>query len=277
MIKLIVTDIDGTLLKEGTSDLKESYFDMFNKLIDMGIVIAVASGRNETEIDGIFNRLKNKIYYISNNGAYITKGEKNYFKNTFKSKDAKRILDYLYSDDRFNNKPIVISTVKEGIFVTKKDELIVDYLQRQYKSKCKIIDNLDSLYDICLKINVFDDSGYATDLREMLHNKWNGKYFVRLSGLYWIDICANGTNKGYAVEYLQKKYHISKNETLVMGDNFNDIEMLMKAKYSFAPENACDEIKKISKYIMPPYYDDGPLKVLKTVPKVYQRDGGFDF
>lgn len=267
MIKLIITDIDGTLLKEGTSNLKKSYYDIIDKLIDKKIIIAVASGRNVTEIEGIFKNMRDKLYYISNNGAFITKGDKEYYKNTFKPKDAKMIINFLFTDIRFKDRPVLLSTADKGIFVTKKDAWIVEFLKKNYKSEGHIVDNFDSLYNKCLKINVYNNIGEVENIRNIVYNEWGDKFFIQLSGLYWLDICANGTNKGNAVKFLQKKYKINADETLVMGDNFNDIEMFKYAKYSFAPKNSFDEIKKLCRYVMPPYYEDGALKVLKTVEK----------
>ena len=46
MIKLIVTDIDGTLLPEGTHSLDPEYFEVITRLREKGIQFAAASGRH---------------------------------------------------------------------------------------------------------------------------------------------------------------------------------------------------------------------------------------
>ena len=45
MIKLIVTDIDGTLVKDGTLDINPEYMDVIKKLTEKGIHFVACSGR----------------------------------------------------------------------------------------------------------------------------------------------------------------------------------------------------------------------------------------
>ena len=46
MVKLIMTDIDGTLIPDGTMDINPEYFEVIEKLVEKGIIFVVASGRH---------------------------------------------------------------------------------------------------------------------------------------------------------------------------------------------------------------------------------------
>lgn len=70
----------------------------------------------------------------------------------------------------------------------------------------------------------------------------------KISGKHWLDISDQKANKGNALKAVQHQLGITKNETLVIGDYHNDIEMMQEAKFSFAMENAHDDIKKIANY-----------------------------
>ena len=53
MIKLIATDIDGTLLKDGTLMLDPEYMTVIDKLTEKGIIFVACSGR-QLSVNGSF-------------------------------------------------------------------------------------------------------------------------------------------------------------------------------------------------------------------------------
>lgn len=71
MIKLIVTDVDGTLVEDGFTNVDPRLFDTILKLREKGIQFAVASGRPWASVERTFEPVKKKVFYISNNGSYI--------------------------------------------------------------------------------------------------------------------------------------------------------------------------------------------------------------
>ncbi len=72
---------------------------------------------------------------------------------------------------------------------------------------------------------------------------------IAVSGFDCIDIVNKGVSKGNAIEILQKKWNITPEETMTFGDNYNDIEMLQQAKYSFAMAHSEQGVKKCANYI----------------------------
>ena len=54
MIKLVVTDIDGTLLPEGTDQLNPELFEVIRTLKKKGIQFAVGSGRQYMSMRYLF-------------------------------------------------------------------------------------------------------------------------------------------------------------------------------------------------------------------------------
>ena len=70
MIKLIVSDVDGTLVPEGSNDLNPEIFTLIRRLKSQGIYFTVASGRHKCSIEKMFAPVKEDIFYITSNGAY---------------------------------------------------------------------------------------------------------------------------------------------------------------------------------------------------------------
>ena len=71
MIKLIVSDVDGTLVPDGSPDLDPEVFDIILKLREKGMQFVVASGRPWASVESAFEPVKKKIFYVANNGAYV--------------------------------------------------------------------------------------------------------------------------------------------------------------------------------------------------------------
>ena len=86
-----------------------------------------------------------------------------------------------------------------------------------------------------------------------------------VSGKLWVDINNKGVNKGYALEKIQKDENISFEETMVFGDYLNDLEMMGKAYYSYAMENAHDDLKKVSRFIAKSNNNNGVVEAIKEV------------
>lgn len=72
-------------------------------------------------------------------------------------------------------------------------------------------------------------------------------------------------DKGKALQAFQKRYGISKEETMVFGDFYNDSQMLLQAKYSFVMENANEDMKPFGNFIAPSNDDDGVMRMIKNM------------
>ena len=71
MIKLIASDIDGTLLQNGTREISEEFFTYIKELQKRGIYFAAASGRQLANLERLFAPIKDEMAYIGENGALI--------------------------------------------------------------------------------------------------------------------------------------------------------------------------------------------------------------
>ena len=67
MIKLIVSDVDGTLVEDGSADINPELFEVILKLREKGIQFAIASGRPWSSVEHTFDPVKKKIFYMHNN------------------------------------------------------------------------------------------------------------------------------------------------------------------------------------------------------------------
>ena len=75
MIKLIVSDMDGTLLDD-SKKLHDDFWEVFEELQKRGIYFVPASGRQYFNIYEYFKRIKKGLVIIAENGSYIVEDGK---------------------------------------------------------------------------------------------------------------------------------------------------------------------------------------------------------
>ncbi len=78
----------------------------------------------------------------------------------------------------------------------------------------------------------------------------------------WIDIANANVHKGTTVEQLQSILNVTLEETMAFGDGYNDLELMVRAAYSFAMRNAVPELKDISRYITSSNEEEGVLNTI---------------
>ena len=71
MIKLVVSDIDGTLLKEGTDQINPEMFDAIRQMRARGILFAASSGRQYASMRHVFEPVANDMIFIAENGSNV--------------------------------------------------------------------------------------------------------------------------------------------------------------------------------------------------------------
>ena len=82
-----------------------------------------------------------------------------------------------------------------------------------------------------------------------------------------MDVMERGVNKGTALKKVQNIFGVMKEETVVFGDNHNDLEMLAEAGEGYAVLNAREEVKAIATKVIPSNNDNGVLKQMKKILK----------
>lgn len=241
-VKLVVSDMDGTLLNS-KHEVSALFFEQFHKLKENNIQFVAASGRQYHSILDKLKSIKQHITIVAENGAYVMKNDEEIFVNAFSQANIKKLLSICKSIDGAH---IVLCGKQKAYFlnVSKQFEKTVS----EYYSEYEILENFNNLpKDDFLKIAICHYNGSEANLYPHLKDL-ESQWQIKISGKQWLDIALPTNHKGNAIARIQKEYGISENQTMAFGDYHNDLEMLKKAKYSFAMENAHTEVKKTAKY-----------------------------
>lgn len=85
------------------------------------------------------------------------------------------------------------------------------------------------------------------------------------SGFGFVDLIIPGLHKANGISRLLKRWKVSPQACVGIGDSGNDAEMLKLVKYSFAMGNAADSIKEVSRYTTDDNNHQGALNVIQSV------------
>ena len=260
MIKLIASDIDGTLVSDGDNRLNPEIFETVLKLKEKGIQFAAASGRQWESIERLFEPVKERVFYLSDNGAYVGCHGRNLFLNTIDRGLAMEMVEDIKKEPGLE----VMLSGPDVVYMDTKDQEFVDWIIEGYKFQVKMVEDVRKVDDRFIKVSAYKKHG-VQEATEEIRKKYEARLKVTISGDMWMDCMAMGVCKGQAIEVLQKGLEIKPEETMAFGDQLNDMEMLERAYYSFAVGNARPEIKAAARFQADTNRNDGVLKILKML------------
>ena len=229
MIKLIASDIDGTLVSDGDNRLNPEIFETVLKLKEKGIQFAAASGRQWVSIERLFEPVKERVFYLSDNGAYVGCHGRNLFLNTIDRGLAMEMVEDIKKEPGLE----VMLSGPDVVYMDTKDQEFVDWIIEGYKFQVKMVEDVRKVDDRFIKVSAYKKHG-VQEATEEIRKKYEARLKVTISGDMWMDCMAMGVCKGQAIEVLQKGLEIKPEETMAFGDQLNDMEMLERAYYSFA-------------------------------------------
>lgn len=243
MIKLIASDLDGTLLQNNSQQLTKQVVPYIKKLKEMGIIFVAASGRQYANLQRLFEPVKDDIAYICENGALVIYQGQILYKSIIDKEIGEEILVDIRGREGCE---ILLSGMNTSYLEPKTNEY-AHRMQYIVKNNVTIVKDILNVTEDYLKISVYEREG-INNSEEYFRNKWSDKVTVVTSGTAWLDMISLGTNKGNAMKVLQEKFNIKPEQTMAFGDNYNDIEMLEGVGYSYAMNSGKQDIINLCKF-----------------------------
>lgn len=262
-IKLIATDVDGTLVKDSSPEVYDEMIEVIQKLTDKGIRFVIASGRQYGSIRKMFARANRKLDYIAENGAHILLEAENFSVTKMDRKYVEEIMQDLRS--LYKNDCHVVASTSKGCFLESKDEAFIHLITDSYKNDVTLTDDILSEDAEIIKLAIYQKDSIRELGESFLIPKWKDKVKTTMAGEEWVDFMDFSVDKGNALKKIQEELGISPEETMVFGDNNNDLGMILSAVESYAVDTAVDEVKNAAKHICPGWREKGVWKVLDTL------------
>lgn len=261
MIKLVASDLDGTLLPPHKG-LPEETFPLIEKLYDKGIIFAPASGRQLPNLKKLFAPVLDKIAIIAENGGLVWHSEKIIYANPTASDKVKYALDII----RQENGLYPLLSCEDCAYYESGNEKFIRMVNASYSS-AKRVESLNEIADKVnvIKISVWDEfPPCATHGGKLLSPKIKDLRTM-VSGFDWLDVSVANANKGEALKALMAHLDVLPDECEAYGDHMNDLEMLLECGRPYVTANAFAGLKEKIHNIIPSNADLGVIKKLKEL------------
>ena len=240
-IKLVITDMDGTLLNS-KHQVSSKFLKQYKQLQSHNILFVAASGRPYYSIIEKLDSIKNDIIVVAENGGIIVDNTKVLASKSIDKSKIKTIDNIINELEGI----ITIYCTKDLAYIKETTQENINIV-KEYYSNYQLINSISEIKDKVVKIALYHPKSSEICIYPFV-KRFNDKNKVIISSPNWIDISEKGINKGNALNLLQQKYNVKESEILAFGDYNNDIEMLKKAKFSVAMKNAHEDVKSISKF-----------------------------
>lgn len=252
-IKLVATDLDGTFLKNNKT-ISDKNLEALELLGARNVVRVVATGRNLRKVHEVIplDTPFDYIVYSSGAGVFDWKEQKEMFHQNIIQSSAQKLLKYFTTRDisfhaffpapenhnhwyfrgdnsceeferyfdfnkafsyELNTKKLPETELCQFLVIIKEDKFHFEKLKVEIEA-------------ICDQIRVIRTSSPIT------------------SGYIWIEIFHQSVSKGNGVKHICDLKGINRNQTVGIGNDFNDLDLLGFTQHSYLTENAPSELKE---------------------------------
>ncbi len=221
MPKLVVSDVDGTLLLKGEERISSSGIDAVNAVKEKGIKFAVASGRTYRSLYSLFEKSEKDLYFICCDGSATIYNGKVLYTRQISVSDIFSIINC----DMYNDCVFVLCCPTRSYVLKDCDEGFCEEVYRQTGEKLYFAEKLYDIKEPVIKICVYRSGANVKPMPFMPKS-------LRVSylSLGWCEYVSAISDKGLAVSDLQMRLYLSKLDTACIGDGENDVAMMKKAK-----------------------------------------------
>lgn len=270
MIKLVASDLDGTIIDKNNSIVANN-FKAFDDLHKHNMNFVVCTGKTYPITKKMCSDINAKFGIFGNGNLIMDlENEKVLYKNLLATSEVISCIDiakkhnmhvHIYTENEVITEKLKFLDLRNHILCTSENSGL------SFKIVDNILDYIKTNNPEIFKLVISDDVS-TQSVREEIENKLDlsittikkfGKYkdFIIDKEYEYLDITSKDTNKQVALEFLGNYLDIKTDEMLTIGDNLNDYDMIQKAGIGVAVANAYDELKEIAKYTTTNSVDTG--------------------
>ena len=243
-IKLLVADIDGTLLNDN-GELGQESKKLIKELMNEGVAFCLATGRLHSAVTELAKELSLNGFIISLDGAVIKeyKNDKTIFESFLKTRHVKKAISI--SNDLLIN---IVLCHASSIYYTEYNSVIPSLLSK-YGALYKQVDTYEKYLSRTLEIVCSSD--VKQSIKEM-EKSFNFPFSIGSStsyfrskkneNIFYLEIRKAGCSKGKALDKLLRHILVKPEQTAVIGDWYNDITMFETKALKVAVANAVPEL-----------------------------------
>ena len=260
MIRLLVSDIDGTLVTKD-KHLTDGAHDAAKSLAKAGVALALTSSRPPHGIEVFARALNLQTPRGAFNGAVITGPDGEILSQRLLDPAmAREALDYLKRAEI----PPWLFTATEWLLLDPEGDY-VSWEAVTVKMPFHQVESFDAYIAQAGKIMAASkDNAKLAQCEADLQIQLGARASVHLSQTYYLDITHPEGSKGHAVREIAALLNIDLADVAVIGDMGNDVPMFEVAPISVAMGQSPADVKAKATFVTASNEDDGWAKAVEA-------------
>jgi Cof subfamily protein (haloacid dehalogenase superfamily) len=266
-IRLIALDIDGTLVGENLV-IGPRTLAAVEEATRRGIAISLVTGRMVTSAVPFAEALGLTGPIVGQQGALArsmpNSGSKRpgrlLFHRPLSAALTTEIVDWCFARDlmpHFNHLEwMIVGSTEERLeeyrlFVGDRLRIVPDVRVRAARPVTKVV--------------ALGEGNHSLDVLEDGRAHFAGRAEVTLSHPRFLEFMAPGVSKGFGVRWLARRLGIPLEQTMAIGDQYNDLEMISEVGHGVAMPSAPEAVQKAARYLAPPVGEEGAAQMIERI------------
>ncbi|PIF02107.1 MAG: hypothetical protein CR996_01480 [Draconibacterium sp.] len=251
-IKLVATDLDGTFLRNDKT-VSAGNLEALGKLGEQHIVRVAATGRNMRKVREVLRQDMPFDYIVYSSGAGVVHWEsgKQIFNQNLSRKSVRKLFQY-FTAGKLNFHAFFPTPDNHKNWFYRGENACEEFERyfrfNNYKAYPLDINNLPDT-EMCQFLFIIpEDEALFSRTKADIEKLCGDIRVIRASSpitddYIWIEIFHRSVSKGNGIKKICDMLNISKENTVGIGNDYNDFDLLEYTRYSFLTQNAPSEIR----------------------------------
>lgn len=238
MVKLIVTDVDGTLVPEGTDQFPAQLLELIPRLRAHGIAFATATGRSYSGLRQLFAPVAEDMMFLSENGAMLYDGQGKLLWGEAVSREA---VETLFACCAAHPDAEIQIGAASTCYLSPKSDAFLHLIRDLKKTHVTLVSRVEEITEPVYKVSVYCPSG-VEEFAAFLSPRWTPDCQVFHSATRWLDFSQG--DKCAGLRHLMERLGVTAEETMYFGDGDNDADCLALVGHPWLKSDAPAHLRR---------------------------------
>lgn len=269
MIKLVLIDIDGTLVGDNKL-IPHRNHEAIQQILKKNVIVTLVTGRSYHSCSDVLHAITEDVPMVFQNGAFIYQPKADIIlrKEYLLPEIARFLVDQgrknsLYTilfTDFLHSQDMVVESVYEGGYAP--------YLTRNL-SRTVVVNQIQifpsmNISEVVLLGQERIIQEIHHKVKELFPEQFSPVKSFDLQGEIFFEFFGPLVSKAHAVHFLSDHFQVPLSDIMFIGDSFNDIEAMNIVGLPIAMGNAIKEVKEKAKFICKTNNDAGVAHAIQT-------------
>ena len=245
MIKLIATDMDGTLLDED-SKVPEETFELVRALGEKGVRFVASSGRRYDTLRWFFSPVADQMDYVASLGTQVYADGRLLDREVFSTIAVMRLFE---TCQHFDCLHLALYEATQTYLLNDQSAYLRE-LDKDLPDAICVFDPPSPDVSIIKAAICCDRSEQIMDMAYVLERELSEWFTFLPSGSRWIDVTPRHVSKATGLEQVMRYWGIERDEVLAFGDSMNDYQMLRFVGHPYVMANARYAVKQVAERVI---------------------------